>query len=76
MLYLFQALCAASKKEYGVRVHFACGAGLRFLANIGKWLHGEIDDSTAASAYKVIMQAGVCVEVVLAITKGELLDFP
>ena len=76
MLIFPAAVRAAAEKEDSVIFYLACGTGLCLLVNGGKWLHGEIDDSTAASAYKVIMQAGVCVEVVLAITKGELLDFP
>ena len=61
------------KKEDSVVFNLVCGTALCFLVDVGKRFHGKVCDSTAASAYKVVMQAGICVKVVLSISKGELL---
>ena len=74
MLIFPAAVRAAAEKEHGVVFHLACGTGLRFLVDVGKRLHGKVDDGSAASAHKVVMQAGVCVKMVLSVSKGELLD--
>ena len=73
MLIFPAAVRAAAEKEDSVIFYLACGTGLCLLVNVGKWLHGEVNDGSAASAYKMVMQAGVCVKVVLSISKGELL---
>ena len=74
MLIFPAAVRAAAEKEDSVIFYLACGTGLCLLVNVGKWLHGEVNDGSAASAYKMVMQAGVCVKVVLSVPEGELLD--
>ena len=73
MAFLLKAVRAASEKEDSVVFNLVCGTALCFLVDVGKRFHGKVCDSTAASAYKVVMQAGICVKVVLSISKGELL---
>ena len=54
MLIFPAAVRAAAEKEDSVIFYLACGTGLCLLVNVGKWLHGEVNDGSAASAYQSV----------------------
>ena len=54
MLIFPAAVRAAAEKEDSVIFYLACGTGLCLLVNVGKRLHGEVNDGSAASAYQSV----------------------